>query len=209
LLELEVSYEPFYKVSASVAMTTSDSKRKQIVACWEDWNGTGREHLVLDEGLDGIVAESVVIADVDGESIATRYRIECDSFWRVRRAEVSRVGGRLPMVLESDGLGNWRDGAGIAQSRLSGAIDIDISVTPFTNTLPIRRLSMRARQSVEILVVYFLLPALAISTDRQRYTRLDERRYRYESIDSDFTRDIEVDEHGLVIIYPGLFKRLM
>ena len=47
-------------------------------------------------------------------------------------------------------------------------------------------------------------------TARQRYTKLDPagRRYRYESVDSDFTRDIEVDEHALVVTYPGLFRRL-
>jgi uncharacterized protein len=28
-------------------------------------------------------------------------------------------------------------------------------------------------------------------------------------LDSDFTRDIEVDSHGLVVIYPGLFRRVM
>ncbi|MGZ6241806.1 MAG: putative glycolipid-binding domain-containing protein [Candidatus Binataceae bacterium] len=28
-------------------------------------------------------------------------------------------------------------------------------------------------------------------------------------MDSDFTRDIEVDGHGLVVTYPGLFRRVM
>ena len=187
----------------------SQKKRHQILARWKDWTDIGREHLVLKETADCVFAESVIIADVDGESIAVRYRITCDPTWRVRRAEVGRVGDDGPRVLESDGLGNWRDSAGIVQPQLSGAIDIDISVTPFTNTLPIRRLNLNKGDAAEILVVYFQLPSLAISTDRQRYTHLAGGRYRYESIDSDFTRDIEVDEHGLVITYPGLFRRLM
>jgi hypothetical protein len=54
------------------------------------------------------------------------------------------------------------------------------------------------------------LPGLAVATDRQRYTCLEpNRRYRYESLDSDFTRDIEVDEDGLVVTYPGLFRRVL
>ena len=31
--------------------------------------------------------------------------------------------------------------------------------------------------------------------------------YLYESLDSDFTRTISVDRHGLVLHYPGLFVR--
>jgi uncharacterized protein len=94
--------------------------------------------------------------------------------------------------------------------QLAGAIDIDISITPFTNTLPIRRLRLQTGQSQEILVAYVQLPGLAVTTDRQRYTcREPDRRYRYESLDGDFTREIEVDGHGLVVTYPGLFRRVL
>ena len=94
--------------------------------------------------------------------------------------------------------------------QLGGAIDIDISITPFTNTLPIRRLNLRTGQSEEILAVYIQVPGLSITTDRQRYTCLETgRRYRYESLDSDFTREIEIDVNGLVVIYPGLFRRVL
>jgi len=50
---------------------------------------------------------------------------------------------------------------------------------------------------------------LTVTIDPQRYTCLEPmRRYRYESLDSDFTREIEVDLDGLVVVYPGLFKRI-
>jgi len=182
---------------------------KRIVARWEDWSGNGREHLVLKEGPSGIVAESVILADLDGQAIALRYRVACDSAWRVNKAEIICIGDERPVELESDGVGNWVDSAAIAQPQLRGAIDIDISATPFTNTLPIRRLDLRLGESAEILVVYVRIPDLAILTDRQRYTRLGELRYRYDSVDSDFTREIEMDELGLVTTYPGLFRRVL
>ncbi len=181
----------------------------KIIARWQDWSATGLEHLVLTEEPDGILAESAIVASVDGEAIGVRYRIQCDSKWRVRKAGIARVGDAHTIHLASDGTGTWLDGNGVAQPRLDGAIDIDISVTPFTNTLPIRRLNLKQAQSVEILVVYILLPGLEVLTDRQRYTRLGEALYRYESVDSDFTRDIEVDRHGLVTNYPGLFRRML
>lgn len=181
----------------------------RIVARWQDWSGAGLEHLVLMDGPSGIAADSAILTKLDDAAIGVRYRIQCDPRWRVRKAEISGIGEDSSTELSGDGAGNWVDGSGAPQPQLRGAIDIDISVTPFTNTLPIRRLGLRPGQSEEILVVYIQLPDLTITTDRQRYTRLDDRRYRYESVDTDFTRDIEVDDHGLVVTYPGLFRRVL
>ena len=182
----------------------------KVIARWQNWDSNGIEHLELAISPSGVAAESAIVTRIDGQPIALRYRIRCDPAWRVRRLELTRIGDEHRIELASDGAGNWLDGKGIAQPQLSGAIDVDISATPFTNTLPIRRLAMAQGQTVEILAVYILVPQLSIAADRQRYTRLDAegRCYRYESVDSDFTRDIEVDEHGLVVTYPGLFRRV-
>lgn len=180
------------------------------VARWQDWSGTGLEHLVLKEGPDQIAAEAAVLGTADHHVFAARYRILCDAYWRVKNVEISEVGADLITELVSDGVGTWLDGSGVAQPQLANAIDIDISVTPFTNTLPIRRLNLQNGQSREILVVYIQLPNITLTADRQRYTCLEAgRRYRYESIDSDFIREIEFDAHGLVTDYPGLFRRVL
>ena len=183
---------------------------RTITARWQDWNGKGVEHLVLREGAREIVAESVVVGSADGMPFALRYRIRCDKSWRVRSAQIGMVGDNRNIEIAGDGKGNWSDASGKRLPKLTGAIDIDLSATPFTNTLPIRRLKLRAGQSAEIVAVYILVPALTMTTDPQRYTCIEPRkRYRYESIDSDFTREIEVDSRGLVVTYPGLFRRLL
>jgi hypothetical protein len=180
-----------------------------IVARWQDWDRKGIEHLVLREGSREVIAESVVVGSADDSVFALRYRIRCDKSWRVRSAEIALIGSDHKIEIAGDGKGNWSDASGKSLRRLAGAIDIDLSATPFTNTLPIRRLKLRARQSAEIVAIYILVPALTITTDPQRYTCLTAgKRYRYESIDSDFARDIEVDRRGLVVTYPGLFRRL-
>jgi uncharacterized protein len=182
----------------------------RVVARWQAWSGEGIEHLVLDERPGEIVAEAVIIGTAGDEAIAARYQIRCDAQWRVRKAEIAQIGDGRAVELASDGAGNWRDGSNAAMPQLAGAIDVDISITPFTNTLPIRRLNLQEGQGAEIVAVYIQVPGLAITIDRQRYTCLESgRRYRYESVDSDFTRDIEVDAHGLVVTYPGLFRRLL
>jgi uncharacterized protein len=179
-----------------------------IAARWQEWAGAGIQHVVLREGAEEIVTEAAVIATDEG-CFAARFRILCDSAWRVRQVEASVVGDDRRVALTSDGAGRWRDNMGAPQPQLDGAIDVDLPITPFTNTLPIRRLNLRAGESADIRVVYIILPDFTITTDLQRYTCLEPlRRYRYESLDSDFVREIEVDGSGLVVTYPGLFKRL-
>lgn len=86
---------------------------------------------------------------------------------------------------------------------------MDITATPFTNTLPIRRLRLRSGQAETILVAWVEVPALTVVAKPQRYTCLEPGRYRFEALDSGFTRDIEVDEDGLVRTYPDLFRRVL
>jgi hypothetical protein len=183
---------------------------RMIVARWQDWSGDGIQHLVLRKGPEEIVAEAVVLFAAEETRFAARFRILCDDTWRVRRAEAGLIGDDRRIDLAGDGAGHWRDGAGKPVPHLDGAIDVDLPVTPFTNTLPIRRLDLAAGQSAEIRVVYIHLPDYTVTTDPQRYTCLEPgRSYRYESLDSDFVREIEIDADGLVVTYPGLFRRLL
>jgi hypothetical protein len=167
-----------------------------LVRRWREWSGSGLQHLVLREEPEKRVAEAAVLVTEDA-LFAAHYRI------------VTVLGDDRRLLLESDGSGHWRDGQGRALPDLDGAFDVDLPITPFTNTLPIRRLALGAGQSADLKVVYILLPAFEITTDPQRYVCLQAgRRYRYESLDSDFVRELEVDAEGLVIDYPGLFKRV-
>jgi uncharacterized protein len=177
---------------------------KTIVARWRDWSEDSIEHLALVEGADGISVDSVIV----GADVALRYRLSCDARWRLRTARVEVVGRDCFVSLSSDGKGTWTGGDGAALSDLDGAVDIDIAATPFTNTLPIRRLGLRQGESAEIIVAYVSIPELRVTAERQRYTCLEPGRlYRFQSLDGDFTRDIEVDANGLVVTYPGLFRR--
>ncbi len=180
---------------------------KTIIARWQDWSGNCTEHLVLKENREGIHAESVIISKDSDNPFAARYEIVCDPEWRVRSAGVEILGEDRKIELTGDGKGNWSDKSG-DKPQLRGAIDVDITATPFTNTLPIRRLKLGNEQSADILTVYIHLPELGITTHPQRYTCIEAGRlYRFESLDSDFARDIEVDADGLVLTYPGLFNR--
>lgn len=180
---------------------------KIIKASWQNWEGDATEKITLRETKEGIFVESI-IANGGQESFTARYTIACNASWRVRKFEIELTVKKEKLGLESDGLGRWSNGS-IVIAELNGAIDIDITATPFTNTIPIRRLKLKKNRTEEISVVYITVPELNVSAERQRYTCLiPNKRYRFEQIDTGFVREIETDENGLVVVYHGVFKRI-
>ncbi|MDJ1431190.1 putative glycolipid-binding domain-containing protein [Halostagnicola sp. A-GB9-2] len=182
---------------------------------WSPVAGVGIESLHLIEDSTGIVAESVVIGSVDGASFRLHYEVECDRQYHVQRVNIATLGRKSESItLRADGGGKWADGQGEEVSALNGCIDVDISVTPFSNTLPIRRLKLDQNESAEVQIAYITVPELRIEAVSQRYTCLDPidengGLYRYESISSGFTAELPVDSDGLIIDYPGLFDRVL
>lgn len=174
---------------------------------WIPWDSPGFEHARIRNAADAVVVDSVVAGQSDGAAFGLTYRLELDPKWCLRRAEIGPV-GQTPLVRTADGAGGWLDGNGEALPALAGAVDIDIQVTPLTNSLPIRRLALPVGESAEILTLYVTVPEYAVGTDRQRYTRISAHRYLYEGLESGFTAEIEVDAHGAVTAYPGLFRRV-
>jgi uncharacterized protein len=91
---------------------------------------------------------------------------------------------------------------------LRGLIDVDLGFSPVTNTLPIRRLDPAVGEAVAVTAAWVRFPELTIEPLPQRYIRLAERRYRYESAGGAFVAEIEVDDLGLVTMYEGGWRRI-
>jgi hypothetical protein len=179
---------------------------------WSAWDDPGLEHLRLGMHDHGIVADGMVIGVAEGHPFRVTYEVHCDTGWRVRAVRVGVPGPEPPEVdLLSDGEGNWTTLDGRAVSELDGCSDVDISVTPFTNTLPIRRLGLVPTESAEICVAYVQGTRLQAWPEPQRYTCLKRDNqgglYGFLSLDDGFTTDLPVDADGLVLDYPGLFRR--
>ena len=181
---------------------------------WVPWSGPGLEHLrlaLLPGG--GSVADGLVVGLAGQRPFRARYAVRCDDRWRARELRVEVLdSGRPPLILFADGEGRWTAGGGNAVPALDGCLDVDIAVTPYTNTLPIRRLALAAGEATELRVAYISVPELCLTTDPQRYTCLAVRPagglYRYQSLAGDFTADLPIDADGLVIDYPHLFRRV-
>ncbi len=178
---------------------------------WSRLDAPGLEHLRLEHDDEGVAADGLIIA-MDGQRpIRLRYQLNCDADWRVRTVALAKMGeaGRQ-IELYADGAGHWTDAAGRPIAALDGCIDVDISVTPFTNTLPNRRLGLKPGEVAEILVAYIAAETMEVRPMRQRYTCIElgpeSARYRYESVESGFTAELTVNADGLVIEYPQLWR---
>jgi uncharacterized protein len=180
---------------------------EMVVVRWQAEDGYGLEHAEITVRPSGIEAESVVIGDRFGP-YGARYRLLCAADWSVRSVEINVVGAGT-LRLTSDGAGHWKDAAGVSLGELQGCLDVDISATPLTNTLPIRRLQLASAERREIRVVYIQVPSLVPALAMQAYTCLvSNERYRYEGLFDRFETELVVDAEGLVIDYPTLFRRV-
>ncbi|MFN3672243.1 MAG: putative glycolipid-binding domain-containing protein [Bosea sp. (in: a-proteobacteria)] len=172
---------------------------------WRSVDGDSLEHLVLQRTATGIRAESVM---VDASGAGTRgiaYAVDCTPDFTVTGFSLSTTDGQRPALARRDGRWRRRDG------ELPGfdeCADIDMSGTPFTNTLPIRRESWQPGQSRTITTLYIPFDDFAPRIDRQIYTCLSPRLFRYQSADGSFEAEISVDDDGLVFDYPSLFARI-
>lgn len=144
-----------------------------------------------------------------GEPFLVRYAVECTAAWQTRsvRIELERAAVTDVLTLRADERQRWW----LEEDRLpalDGCHGIDLGWTPATNTLPIRRLGLAVGEARDVTAAWARFPDLAIQPLPQRYTRLADRRYRYESRGGGFVAEVEVDELGLVTSYPPGWERV-
>lgn len=183
------------------------------VACWSPTWSPGHEGHGLERAtLTGRRVDSLLDAiDEDGEALHLTYQLEWDDRIRLLKADLDcHKGAKVTtLALRSDGHGNWSDAGGTALPDLDGCIDIDIWPTPFTNSFPIWRSGLEIGERCEFLMAWVAAPDLTVEAKPQAYTRLQDRLYLFESLDgSGFKAELPVDEAGLVIDYPELFRRV-
>lgn len=179
------------------------------IAQWIPESGVGAEHLVLTQEGQGFVAQAAVVGQRFGTPYGAHYRIEIAPDWCVRRVSIGLTDGRQ-LELFADGAGTWLDATHRRISALDGCIDVDLSATPFTNTLPIRRLGLAQGQRHLIRVAYVAIPALTVELVDQAYTCIEpNRRYLYEGLFRQFKAELMIDDDGLVEDYPSLFRRVV
>jgi len=182
---------------------------KSVTARWQSLEGPGLDHLTLSFEEGRVVARGTVIGARGGMPYGVFYRVDCDDRWRVREVAIGTAGGQ-GLHLLSDGNGNWTNGVGEALERFRGCLDVDLAGTPFTNTLPIRRLAWQSGTRAELAMLYIPFDSFVPLVDAQVYTCIEPgRSFLYEAADRSFSAELTVDETGLVTEYPPLFTRIL
>lgn len=177
---------------------------------WNRRDQISLEYFQLRQGAEEITLSGTVLTSDDGKPLRLEYAVRCDPSWATRSARVNltldAASSELSLIVDEQRRW-WRDGKELVE--VAGCIDIDISLSPSTNTLPIRRLSLASGDEGDVTAAWIRFPELTVEPLPQRYVRTGERLYRYSSAGGAFTADIEVDELGLVVSYPPLWDRVV
>lgn len=153
--------------------------------------------------------DGTIVGFGEDEPLSVSYDIITDRTWQVAALEMAiEKGGECSWIsIQHDPDGKWTQ-SGHIRPEWEHCIDIDISLSPFTNTLPVNRLQLPQHQRRKLDVLYINVLKEEIKPVQQWYTRLAEDRYLYEGVVKDFKAELLVDEDGVVIDYPGLFTRI-
>jgi uncharacterized protein len=188
---------------------------------WQRIDSPGSEWCVVERTSSGWRLHGIVITEVATVPVLVHYAVALATDWSTRAVEIVMRAGdaikprELRLTVAPDH--RWQ----IAREpspdpttpqddllALHGLIDVDLGFSPVTNTLPIRRLDPAIGEAVALTAVWVRFPELTIEPLPQRYIRLAERRYRYESAGGAFVAEIEVDDLGLVTTYDGGWRRI-
>jgi len=175
------------------------------------WSGIeydSKEHCSITTRNGITTVDSVIVGSYQHDVYRVAYKLIINNKWQLTSVEINSLvnNKETNYHLRSDGTGNWTS-HNIETAKFKGCIDIDISLTPFTNTLPINRLNLADGQSAQIKVLYFNLLEQQLKPLHQQYTCLSSTEYKYENIPNDFEAIITIDEQGLVVNYPQLFTK--
>jgi uncharacterized protein len=144
----------------------------------------------------------------DDEPCRIDYLMVCDERWRTSHARITGwVGARhLRMDVTVDGHLRWRV-SGVECPAVAGCRDLDLSFSPTTHVVAIRRLELAVGQDTLTRAARLRLPDLALVPIDQAYRRISERTYHYQAFGRGFEATIEVDDRGMVVHCPGLWER--
>lgn len=170
-------------------------------ARWHRWDGSGEEELTLVWENEGWTASGLVTAE------RVQYVMRLSPAWHVRQFILFRDLDEPDLWLATDGAGRWGEMNGAHRLELDGCHDVSLDITPFSQTIPVRRLPLHVGHTADITTVTVDVETLEVRPDHQRYTRAGERQWVFTHLETGDETAFEVDEHGLVLDQPGRFRR--
>lgn len=176
---------------------------------WKNTENTSLEYFALQLLETGFTFSGTVIMLLEDSPTKVTYRISGDNSWRAKSVDISQEhdGKNSQLSLTIDDNQYWSANKKPVPFT-TGLVDVDLEISPATNTLPIHRLNIPIGQSQTTDAVWVRFPSLTLERLKQRYTRIGERTYLYKAADLGFEAKLEIDQCKLITKYGELWKRI-
>jgi hypothetical protein len=189
------------------------------------WAGTDEwraEVASVESGADRFDASGVQLGTVP-VPYRLDYVLETAAGWVTRTMRISAQGDgwRRSLQLTRDQHGRWAGEASSGGSvdlpmpggdggALDDAVDVDLGLSPLTNSMPILRHRLHQQPgAADCLMAWVSVPDLTLHRSLQRYehVRTTAAGAVVRFVSGDFSADLLVDPQGFVVDYPQLARR--
>jgi uncharacterized protein len=174
-----------------------------VSVAWDLWDGTPSERLEVRWQNEAWTVEGVV-APLD-----IQYVIRLTASFRPSQFLLFRDLDEPDLWLATDGSGRWGEMNGAHRTDLDGCTDIALACTPFSHSMPIRRLPLAIGHTARISVAMVDPETLAVVPVAVQYTRSSAREWTVDRFHGEriTSTALTVDAQGIVVEEVGRYRR--
>jgi hypothetical protein len=176
---------------------------------WQRFDVPGHDAAVLELEAAGPAIRGMAVFQDEAGPSALSYTVRCNHDWITTGGEIQgwTASRSVEVLVRRTGRGDWTLN-GAACPDVAGCVDLDLSFTPATNLLPLRRSALEVGGEMEVRSAWLEWPVIALKPLVQRYRRDTDAEYLYEADipDEPFTGVLRVAPSGWVLEYSGLWR---
>ncbi len=168
-------------------------------ALWRRIDAPGHDACRLEEGPSGWSLNGAAVFLHGGEPANLSYTVSCDRAWRTLCGRIAgAVGGRaVDFVIHRRGDRAWTLN-GERVDGLDHLDDLDLSFTPATNLLQIRRIQLPVREPIRLPAAWFDFDSSALKELEQIYERRSECALYYQAPSVGYEGLLELAPNGFI-----------
>jgi hypothetical protein len=173
---------------------------------WRRVDAPGHDACRLEDCRSGWRLQGAAIFRHSIGPASVSYAVDCDSRWRTLSGRVyGTIGER-----EIDYHIARRDDAWLLNGEsvpgIGNLVDLDLSFTPATNLLQLKRVPLPIGSAIPLPAAWFDLDTGALTELEQIYERRSERVLFYRAPGVGYEGLIELAPNGFIMRYPGLWQ---
>ncbi|SFJ24749.1 hypothetical protein SAMN04487936_101437 [Halobacillus dabanensis] len=175
---------------------------------WDHIESAGAEYLTLKKFARHMEVRGTVLLVDQGTPHQLTYDLKVGLDWKTKKVKIFRDGDTEPFVVQVENQDKWWVN-GRYDENLDGATNVDLTITPFSNSLPINRVSWNIGERRTFKMVYIDVLRKEVMPLLQVYTYLGDtnghRIFQYRC--REYENALVIDKQGWVVEYPGVFNR--